>query len=156
MRQRGGIYKDVDDTQIKGFGDIKAPGGIAFNQEYAADRLQMKDSAIPNTPIAAVSEHPVINLTLEMAEENYINGEENILKLAGPDVLTNAVYKYFPNSNPKANNARFSQWDEIKQNTLKKRDATLTLDEINLLIKQNKQMRALNTYVENGRDHSWA
>lgn len=150
----GGIYKDIDDTQKQPFGQLSGPGGIMVNEEYAASAD--KAQAIPNTPIAVTENNPVIDRTLDLAAENYQAGVENVLKLAGPDVLTQAMYELFPGLNMKEFNRTLDLFTEEKKKMLGSKVKNLELQEINLLLKPYKNMKSLNRFVQNGADHSWA
>jgi insecticidal toxin complex protein TccC len=151
LENEGGIYKDIDDTQLESFGSLSFPKGIGFKGEYAAAPDGSKASAVPNTPIAAAEKHPVISKTLELAIENYKNGEENVLKLAGPDVFTKALY----NTVPFSSRNLLSHWDEIKQGIFKDKNQELNMEEIRLLNEPKSKMLKLGKFVTNGSDHSW-
>ncbi|WP_306106461.1 RHS repeat-associated core domain-containing protein, partial [Pseudomonas sp. CK-NBRI-02] len=149
LLHEGGIYKDIDDTQQEPFGDLSLPAGLGFKQEYAAS--QGKASAVPNTPIAAAEGHAVIKKTLALAVDNYERGETDVLKLAGPDVFTQALYQELP----LATNNIGTQWDNIKQGIYKNRKEVLTSEQFLLLREPREKMLAFGKKVFNGADHSW-
>ncbi|MDE9539781.1 RHS repeat-associated core domain-containing protein, partial [Xenorhabdus bovienii] len=151
LEHEGGIYKDIDDTQREPFGKLSFPGGIGFKGQYAAAPDGSKASAVPNTPIAVTEKHPVISRTLELAIENYQGGEENVLKLAGPDVFTQALYEMVPFSS----STLLSNWDKVKQDIFKDKKQQLTMDEIKLLNEPKSKMLQLGRLITNGSDHSW-
>ena len=153
LKYEGGVYKDVDDTQQKPFEQLSAPGGVMVNEEYAASAD--KAQAIPNTPIAASANNPVIDRTLELAVENYKAGETNVLKLAGPDVFTQAMYEAFSALNIKDLNKTIDLLTEQKKNMFGSKVKNLDPQEIILLQKPYKDIKSLNRYVANGADHSW-
>ncbi|AIA46942.1 RHS repeat-associated core domain-containing protein [Serratia sp. FS14] len=129
LENEGGIYKDIDDTQVESFGSLSFPKGIGFKGEYAAAPDGSKASAVPNTPIAAAEKHPVISKTLGLAIENYKNGEGNVLKLAGPDVFTEALYDVVPFSSRTV----LDDWERTKQDVFNDKKQKLSMDEIRLL-----------------------
>nr|WP_254629812.1 glycosyltransferase [Enterobacter chuandaensis] len=151
LENEGGIYKDIDDTQVESFGSLSFPKGIGFKGEYAAAPDGSKASAVPNTPIAAAEKHPVISKTLELAIENYKNGEENVLKLAGPDVFTKALYDVVPFSS----RTLLDDWEKTKQDVFNDKKQKLSMDEIRLLHEPKSKMLKLGRFVTNGSDHSW-
>ncbi|HFD6778376.1 TPA: TcdA/TcdB catalytic glycosyltransferase domain-containing protein [Pseudomonas aeruginosa] len=151
LANEGGVYKDIDDTQKEAFGNLSLPGGIGVKRAYTASGDGSKASAIPNTPIAAIKEHPTILKTLDLAVRNYQRGEKNILKLAGPDVLTEALYEDFEILQP----GYFEKWDKIKQEVFKKSKLQLTIDEVNLLNEPRGKMFSVGAAVTSGADHSW-
>lgn len=155
LESEGGIYKDIDDVQLEPFGELAFPAGLGVNQEYAVDRSRYKDSAIPNTPIAVTRQHMAIQLALKMAVESYERGETNILKLAGPDVFTGALYNHISGLNPKDFNLKLTEWDNKKKRIFKNKNLQLSLDEIKILGEPYQRIRGLSHYVENGADHSW-
>ena len=149
LLHEGGIYKDIDDRQEAPFGNLSLPAGLGFKQEYAATKD--KASAVPNTPIAAAQGHAVIERTLALAVGNYARGEEDALKLAGPDVFTQALYQELP----LATNNIASRWDEIKQAIYKNKKEALTAEQLLLLRDPRKKMLAFGEKVFNGADQSW-
>ncbi|WP_081861824.1 RHS repeat-associated core domain-containing protein [Photorhabdus australis] len=150
LANEGGIYKDIDDTQQKSFGELSFPGGIGFKREYEPN--SSKERAVPNTPIAVIKEHPVITRTLELAVENYQRGEENILKLAGPDVFTQALYEKIDLSSRNLS----ATWDKMKQDTFKNKKQQMTGQELLFIQGPRNKMLKLGEFVANGCDHSWA
>ncbi|WP_312413062.1 RHS repeat-associated core domain-containing protein [Pseudescherichia sp.] len=154
LKYEGGVYKDVDDTQQQPFAQLSAPGGVMVNEEYAASAD--KAQAIPNTPIAASANNPVIDRTLELAVENYKAGETNILKLAGPDVFTQAMYEAFSGLNIRELNETINRLVEQKKKMLGSKVKKLDPQELMLLYKPYKEIKNLNKYVINGSDHSWS
>ncbi|HEM7566962.1 TPA: hypothetical protein U2J78_004820 [Serratia marcescens] len=161
LKYEGGIYKDIDDIQVKGFGDLEFPKGIGVMREYAPE--VGKSTAFPNTPIAATKNNQIINRTLEMAAENYRNGETNVLQLAGPNVFTQALYETIPGMNPKVLGRQLEQFEQAKRKVLglplektkNFADEQLTLQEKSKISRPYDDMRGLSGYVENGADHSW-
>lgn len=162
LKYEGGIYKDVDDVQMKGFGSLAFPKGIGVMREYAPEAA--KDSAFPNTPIAATKNNPVINRVLELAVENYRHGRKNILKLAGPDVFTDALYQEIPGMRPQVLSEQLGQFELAKRQALGMpldkpksfADEQLTLQEKEKISRSYEAIRGLSGYVNNGADHSWA
>ncbi|MEQ1964889.1 RHS repeat-associated core domain-containing protein [Xenorhabdus khoisanae] len=151
LENEGGVYKDIDDTQVEPFGTLSFPKGIGFKGEYAAAPDGSKAKAVPNTPIAVAEKHPVISKTLDLAIENYQNGEENVLKLAGPDVFTRALYDVVPFSSP----TLLDHWDKVKQEVFKDKKQKVSMEEIKLLKEPRSKMLRLGRFVNNGSDHSW-
>lgn len=162
LKYEGGIYKDIDDIQIKGFGSLAFPKGIGVMREYVSE--PGKSSAFPNTPIAATKNNPVINKTLELAVENYRHGEKNILKLAGPDVFTTALYQEIPGMCPHVLSTQLEQFEQAKRQALgmplekpkSLADEQLTLQEKAKISRLYEAIRGLSEYVRNGADRSWA
>ncbi|WP_236637448.1 glycosyltransferase [Photorhabdus australis] len=162
LKFEGGIYKDIDDIQVKGFGSLAFPKGIGVMREYAPEAG--KATAFPNTPIAVTQNNPIINKTLDLAVSNYQRGEKNVLKLAGPDVFTQALYQEIPGLNSKVLNAQLDQFELAKRQALglplekpkSFADEKLTPAEKEKINRPYQSMRGLSGYVENGADHSWA
>ncbi|NRN30658.1 TcdA/TcdB catalytic glycosyltransferase domain-containing protein [Photorhabdus heterorhabditis] len=162
LKFEGGIYKDIDDIQVKGFGSLAFPKGIGVMREYAPEAG--KATAFPNTPIAVTKNNPIINKTLDLAVSNYQRGEKNVLKLAGPDVFTQALYQEIPGLNSKVLNAQLDQFELAKRQALglplekpkSFADEKLTPAEKEKINRPYQSMRGLSGYVENGADHSWA
>lgn len=161
LKYEGGIYKDIDDVQVKGFGSLAFPKGIGVMREYAPEAG--KATAFPNTPIAATKNNSVVNRALELAIENYRRGETNVLKLAGPDVFTEALYQEMPGMRPQVLGQQLEQFELAKRQALgmpleKPRsfaDEQLTLQEKSKISRPYEAIRGLSGYVENGADHSW-
>ncbi|MGM7902847.1 TcdA/TcdB catalytic glycosyltransferase domain-containing protein [Yersinia enterocolitica] len=162
LKYEGGIYKDIDDIQIKGFGSLAFPKGIGVMREYAPKAG--KSAAFPNSPIAATKNNPVVNKTLELAVENYRHGEKNVLKLAGPDVFTKALYQEIPGMCSQVLGTQLEQFELAKRQALRMPlekpksfiDEQLTLQEKAKISRPYKAIRGLSEYVCNGADHSWA
>ncbi|XWY09461.1 glycosyltransferase [Photorhabdus asymbiotica UENP] len=162
LKYEGGIYKDIDDIQVKGFGSLTFPKGIGVMREYAPEAG--KATAFPNTPIAVTKNNPVINKTLDLAVSNYQRGEKNVLKLAGPDVFTQALYQEIPGLDSQVLNAQLDQFELAKRQALglplekpkNFADEQLTSAEKEKINRPYQSMRGLSGYVENGADHSWA
>jgi len=153
LKYEGGVYKDIDDTQKESFGDLSAPEGIMINPEYEA--TADKARALPNTPIAATEDHRIINRTLDLAVENYKAQEPNILKLAGPNVFTQAMYEAIPGLRVKNfADLVYSLIDE-KKKLLGSKVTGLEQDELAAVQRPNKLITGLSRYVTNGADHSW-
>ncbi|MFE4110896.1 RHS repeat-associated core domain-containing protein [Kosakonia sp. YIM B13611] len=152
LKHEGGIYKDIDDTQRDPYGKLSFPAGIGTKHEYIASKNGSKESAVPNTPIAVTAMHPVINKTLELAVENYQSGETNVLKLAGPDVFTKALYEHIPLLLP----GFMNNWDKIKQNIFKNKKQRLTINELQLLNEKRVSIQRMGQFVVTGFDHSWS
>ncbi|UZX55639.1 hypothetical protein ND446_01530 [Yersinia ruckeri] len=161
LKYEGGIYKDIDDVQVKAFGSLAFPKGIGVMREYAPEAG--KTTAFPNTPIAATKNNPVVNKTLELAVENYHRGETNVLKLAGPDVFTESLYQEIPGMRPQVLGAQLDQFELAKRQALGMRlekpkgfaDEKLTLQEKAKIRQPYEAIRGLSGYVDNGADHSW-
>lgn len=161
LKYEGGIYKDIDDVQVKGFGSLAFPMGIGVMREYAPEAG--KASVIPNTPIAATKNNSVVNRALELAVENYRRGETNVLKLAGPDVFTEALYQKLPGMRPQVLRQQLEQFELAKRQALGMplekpksfADQQLTLQEISKISCLYEAIRGLSGYVRNGADHSW-
>ncbi|HAU3143021.1 TPA: hypothetical protein JDD69_004088 [Salmonella enterica] len=161
LKYEGGIYKDIDDVQVKGFGSLAFPKGIGIMREYAPEAR--KSSAVPNTPIAATKDNPIINKTLELAVENYRRGEKRILKLAGPDVFTKALYQEIPGLHPRVAVEQLDQFELAKRQAsgmaLEKPksflDEQLTREEKILISRPYEAIRGLSGYIDSGADHSW-
>ncbi|HEN3606840.1 TPA: hypothetical protein U5E23_004190, partial [Yersinia enterocolitica] len=149
LKNEGGIYKDIDDIQIKGFGNLEFQEGIGVMLEY--EKSADKDSAIPNTPIATTAGHPIIIDTLQSVLENYNRGERNILKLAGPDVFTESVYKIIPNMNAKILSKTIKETVKQKGKYPTEKD----IEKIKKISEPYRKMKGLAKYVTNGADHSW-
>ncbi|RKS65791.1 glycosyl transferase-like sugar-binding protein [Photorhabdus asymbiotica] len=162
LKYEGGIYKDIDDIQVKGFGSLTFPKGIGVMREYAPEAG--KATAFPNTPIAVTKNNPIINKTLDLAVSNYQRGEKNVLKLAGPDVFTQALYQEIPGLDSKVLNAQLYQLELAKRQALgvplekpkNFADEQLTSAEKEKINRPYQSIRGLSGYVENGADHSWA
>lgn len=161
LKYEGGIYKDIDDVQVKGFGSLAFPKGIGVMREYAPEAG--KATAFPNTPIAATKNNSVVNRALELAVENYRRGETNALKLAGPDVFTEALYQEMPGMRPQVLGQQLEQFELAKRQALGMplekpksfADEQLTLQEKSKISRPYEAIRGLSGYVENGADHSW-
>lgn len=161
LKYEGGIYKDIDDVQVKGFGSLAFPKGIGVMREYASEAG--KATAFPNTPIAATKNNSVVNRALELAVENYRRGETNVLKLAGPDVFTEALYQEMPGMRPQVLGQQLEQFELAKRQALGMplekpksfADEQLTLQEKSKISRPYEAIRGLSGYVENGADHSW-
>nr|WP_241390144.1 glycosyltransferase [Serratia proteamaculans]ANV21616.1 AfpX18 [Serratia proteamaculans]ULG13374.1 hypothetical protein AGR96Xp_00004 [Serratia proteamaculans]ULG17200.1 hypothetical protein 20093p_00114 [Serratia proteamaculans]ULG18088.1 hypothetical protein LCp1_00114 [Serratia proteamaculans]ULG19573.1 hypothetical protein Sprot5p_00082 [Serratia proteamaculans] len=161
LKYEGGIYKDIDDVQVKGFGSLAFPKGIGVMREYAPEAG--KATAFPNTPIAATKNNSVVNRALELAVENYRRGETNVLKLAGPDVFTEALYQEMPGMRPQVLGQQLEQFELAKRQALGMplekpksfADEQLTLQEKSRISRPYEAIRGLSGYVENGADHSW-
>lgn len=162
LKYEGGIYKDIDDVQVKGFGSLTFPKGIGVMNEYAPETG--KASAFPNTPIAATKNNSVINRALELAVENYRRSETNVLKLAGPEVFSEALYLEILGMRPQALNEQLEHFELAKRQALGMplvkpknfADEQLTLQEKSIISRPYKAIRGLSGYVDNGADHSWA
>lgn len=162
LKYEGGIYKDIDDVQVKGFGSLTFPKGIGVMNEYAPERG--KATAFPNTPIAATKNNSVINRALELAVQNYRRGETNVLKLAGPEVFSEALYLEILGMRPQVLNEQLEHFELAKRQALGMvlekpknfADEQLTLQEKSIISQPYKAIRGLSGYVDNGADHSWA
>ncbi len=146
LRTEGGIYKDIDDTSVTGFGTLSLPSGIGVMKEYAEEKE--KKSAIPNTPIASVPNHPVINNTISKAVDNYNGGIEDVFDLAGPNTFTDMMYNEF--SGLKIGDLK-TRLDALE----KTKGKGLTSNEVGEVAGVFTRFRSLNKYVRNGSDHSW-
>ncbi|AHG22613.1 hypothetical protein Z042_02555 [Chania multitudinisentens RB-25] len=153
LKYEGGIYKDIDDKQEKGFGSLAFPKGIGVKKEYTKNLD--KTIAFPNTPIAATKDNPIIIGTLEMAVENYQRGETDIFKLAGPDVFTKAIYQMIPEMHPRVLNHQMTYLEQEKKCAWRNRKILLTPDEIKKISHPYEAIRELSKYVTNGGDNSW-